>query len=85
MSTHVRSTISAFICLSQRSSFTNIYFCLPKMLYAKANNLSQVGTFSWVESVHTCSKKNIRIYHECVGRIEKSVAGSPFGITRLAE
>ena len=29
--------------------------------------------------------KNIRIHHECEGRIEKSVQRSPFGITRLAE
>ena len=29
--------------------------------------------------------QNIRIYHECEGRIEKSVRGSPFGITKLAE
>ena len=27
--------------------------------------------------------KNIRIYHECEDRIEKSARGSLFGITRL--
>ena len=31
------------------------------------------------------SWQNIRIYHECDGRIEKSAQGSPFGISRLAE
>ena len=42
------------------------------------------GAMSWFVIVefpgHT-----IRIYHECEGRIEKSVLRSRFGITRLAE
>ena len=30
-------------------------------------------TFSLGPGEHKCMKKNIRIYHECEGRIEKSV------------
>ena len=36
-------------------------------------------------NLHDRTAENIRIYHECEGRIEKTSLGSPFGITRLAE
>ena len=33
----------------------------------------------------TTDDRNIRIHHECEGRIENPSRGSPFGIKRLAE
>ena len=41
--------------------------------------------FILIASLLRMKEKNIRIYHECEGKIEKSVPRMPFGITRLAE